>query len=252
MQRYLPHVARLAEALAAALLLGCGGSGSNALGDGTGSQTGPGHGADGSTDNADATVGSGDTDAEVFGTAPTIGDAGTIVTQGACLPGVYVGQFMTYVGAGADGGTAGGLFSFMWNGNLTIDLSAQKITMTSASGGELPTMTSTTTLAISDGGALDGSDMYGGAFFANLNGNLDCAPDAGPPFRLTATLSNGTYSETFFKIPIVGNLTADYQGGDAGPPMLVNGGILVGGIFVDGGTPTTSASGTWSATWVSP
>lgn len=251
MKRYLLH---LTEALAAALLLGCGGSGSGGLGDGTGQQTGPGRGdgAGGSSDNVDATVGGGATDAEVFGTGPTTGDAGTIVTEGACLPGVYSGQFMTYVGAGADGGTAGGLFSFMWNGNLTIDLSAQKITMTSASGGELPTMTSTTTLAISDGGALDGSDMYGGAFFANLNGTLDCAPDAGPPYRLTATLSNGTYSSTFFKIPIVGNLTADYQGGDAGPPMLVNGAILVGGIFVDGGTPTTSASGTWSATLVSP
>jgi hypothetical protein len=246
MKRHLRH---LTEALTTALLVGCGGSGSSALDDGNGPQTGP--GASTANDNPDATVAGGDTDAEVFGTAP-IRDAGTIVTQGACVPGVYSGQFMTYVGAGADGGSAGGLFSFMWNGNLTIDLSAQKITMTSASGGEIPTMTSTTTLSISDGGALDGSDMYGGAFFADLNGSLDCAPDAGPPYRLTATLSNGTYSSGFFKIPIVGNLTAEYQGGDAGPPMLVNGEILVGGIFMDGGTPTSSASGTWSATLVTP
>ncbi len=253
MKRQLRH---WAEALAAALLLGCGGSGTSALAGGTGPQTGPGRGDDGGapTDNGDATVsGGGDTDAEVFRPTATDGDAGTIVVQGACAPGVYQGQFMTYVGAGADGGTAGGLFSFMWNGNLTIDLSAQKITMTSMSGGEIPTTSSTSTLAITDGGALDGSDMFGGSFFANLNGELNCAPDAGPPYRLGATLSSGTYSESFFKIPIVGNLTADYQEGGAGsPPMLVNGAILVGGIFVDGGAPTSSASGTWSATWISP
>jgi hypothetical protein len=240
-------------ALAAALLFGCGGSGSSALADGTDPQTHPGAGGGGSTGGADATTSGGDTDGEVFHPAPSgTGAGGTVVTQGACLPGVYQGQFMTYVGAGADGGTAGGLFSFMWNGNLTIDLAAQKITMTSTSGGEVPTTSSTSTLAITDGGALDGSDMYGGAFLANMIGALDCAPDAGPPYHLAATLSNGSYSNAFFKIPIVGNLTADYQAGDAGPPMLVNGGILVGGIFMDGGTPTSSASGTWTATWVSP
>ena len=246
------HRFHSAEALAAALLLGCG-SGSRALADGTGPQTGPGPGGNsGASTDTDATVSGGDTDAEVFRASPT-GEAGTVVTQGACAPGVYQGEFMTYVGAGADGGTAGGLFSFMWNGNLTIDLSAQKITMTSMSGGEVPTTSSTSTLAITDGGALDGSDMYGGAFFANLNGELNCAPDAGPPYRLAATLINGSYNMTLFKIPIVGNLTADYQAGDSGtPPMLVNGAILVGGIFVDGGTPTSSASGSWSATWVSP
>ena len=252
MKRQLLH---LAAPFGAALWLGCGGSGSSDFGDGTGPNSGQGHGNGNgsSTDNADATVSGGDTDAQVFGSTPTAGDAGTVVTLGACAPGVYQGKFMTYVGAGADGGSASDLFSFMWNGNLTIDLSAQKITMTSTTGGEIPTTTSTSTLEISDGGALDGSDMYGGAFFANLNGELDCAPDAGPPYHLVATLNNGSYNNSFFKIPIVGNLTADYQAGDAGvPPMLVNGGILVGGIFTDGGTPTSSASGTWTATWVSP
>jgi hypothetical protein len=249
------HLLHWAEALAAALLLGCG-SGSSAVLDGTGPQAGSGSsGAGGASGNPDATVpgSGGDTDAEVFQPAPA-GSTGTVVTQGVCAPGVYQGQFMTYVGAGADGGMAGGLFSFMWNGNLTIDLAAQKITMTSTSAGEVPTTSSTSTLAITDGGALDGSDMYGGAFFANLNGELNCAPDAGPPYHLAATLSNGSYNNTFFKIPIVGNLTADYQAGDdaGAPPMLVNGGILVGGIFIDGGSPTSSASGTWSATRVSP
>jgi hypothetical protein len=33
--------------------------------------------------------------------------------------------------------------------------------------------------------------------------------------------------------------------------MLVNGGILVGGIFMDGGPVASSASGIWSATRVS-
>ena len=74
--------------------------------------------------------------------------------------------------------------------------------MTSTTGGEIPTTTSTSTLEIADGGALDGSDMFGGGFFANLSGTLDCSPDAGPPFHLTATLSNGAYKNTFFMIPM--------------------------------------------------
>jgi hypothetical protein len=239
-----------AEALAAALALGCGGSGSHAFPDAAGSPSRTGSGDDGapSIDNADATIDNGD--AEVF--APTrTGDAGVIVTQSVCAPGTYQGKFMTYVGSGGDGGSPG-LFSFMWNGDLTIDLSAQKITMTSMTGGEIPTTTSTSTLEIADGGALDGSDQIGGSFFANLSGTLDCSPDAGPPYRLTATLSNGSYSQgAFYTIPIIGHLTADYQeAGAATPPMLVNGGILVGGLLMDGGQPFASASGSWSATWV--
>jgi hypothetical protein len=183
---------------------------------------------------------------------PAATDDGGLVTQsGACTAGVYQGKFMTYVGAGDDGG-APGQFSFMWNGDLTIDLTAQKITMTSMTGGELPTTTSTSTLEIADGGALDGSDPYGGRFFANLSGSLDCAPDAGPPYRLTATLSNGTFTYSFFSIDIIGHLTADYQEAGVGtPPMLVNGLILVAGIFSDGGAPSSSASGSWTAAWVS-
>jgi hypothetical protein len=245
-----------AKALAAVLLAGCGGSSSPLLGGGDGSGANNGsHGGTGGTssNDMDATVsGGGDTDAPVFGTGSSTDDAGVITTQGACLPGDYQGQFMTYVGAGADGGSASGPFAFMWNGNLAIDLSAQKITMTTTSGGEVPVTTSTTTLSIADGGALDGGDMFGGTFYANLSGTLDCAPDAGPPYHFTATLSNGGYKNAFFTIPIVGNMTADYQDGDGGlPPMLVNGRILVGGIFMDGGTPLSSASGTWSATRVS-
>ena len=241
-----------AMAPAAALALGCGGAGSNGLGDTSGPPSGTGldHGG-ASTGSPDATLSnSGDNDAQLFIPAAT-DDAGIVVQSGACTAGVYQGKFMTYVGAGGDGG-APGLFSFMWNGNLTIDLNAQKITMTSMTVGELPTTTSRYALEIADGGALDGSDTTGGSFFANLSGSLDCAPDAGPPYRLTATLSNGAYKQAFFSIAIIGNLTADYQEAGAGtPPMLVNGGILVAGVLTDGGAPFASASGSWTATWVS-
>jgi hypothetical protein len=184
-----------------------------------------------------------------FVTAPPADAAGNVTT--VCSAGVYQGEFMTYVGVGGDGGKAG-LFSFMWNGSLTLDLAAKKITMTSTTGGEIPTTTSSTTLEIADGGALDGSDKMGGSFFADLNGELDCSPDAGSPYHLSATLSHGAYKDSFISIAIVGDLTADYQEAGAGtPPMLVNGGILVAGVLKDGGAPFASARGNWSATWVS-
>jgi hypothetical protein len=238
--------------LTAALLVGCGGSSAGLLDDGDGSGNGT-HGGGSSSGGPDATVFGGDDNGDPgFGGGPAGGDGGAIMTQGACLPGLYKGQFMTYVGQGADGGSASDPFAFMWNGNLAIDLAAQTVTMTTTSGGEVPVTTSTSTLVIADGGALDGGDMYGGNFFANLSGSLDCTPDAGPPYHFTATLSNGAYQSFFFTIPIVGNLSADYQvGDDAGtPPMLVNGQIVVGGVFMEGGAPTTSAGGTWSATRV--
>lgn len=236
----------------AALALGCGGSGSNSFSDGGGSQPGAGRGSGGGSSD-DATVSGGDpVPGGGFMASPT-DDAGAIVIESVCTAGIYQGQFMTYVGTGGDGG-APGPFSFMWNGSLTIDLKAQKITMTSTGVGELPTTTSTTSLEIADGGALDGSDQFGGSFFANLNGSLDCAPDAGPPFHMTATLSDGMYRDSiFFQTSILGNMTADYQEAGAGsPPMLVNGSILVAGVLTDGGAPFASASGSWSATWVSP
>ena len=233
--------------------LGCG-SKSNDVGDasGPGSSRGPDLDAGPSTANAN-------TDATLPGNDPgqhfvpsLTDDAGIVTTQGFCAPGVYQGKFLTYVGAGADGGSAGP-FSFMWNGSLTLDLRAQRITMTSTTVGELPTTTSTNTLEIADGGALDGGDTMGGSFFANLNGKLDCSPDAGPPFRLSATLSNGTYNLSFLQLGMIGNLTADYvEAGALTPPMLANGTILVGGVLTDGGAPFASASGTWSALWVSP
>ena len=245
------HLPAWALAPAAALALGCGGGGSKDLGNGSGppSTTGPGSGGP-STDRPDATLANSDTDAQLFMPAAT-DDAGIVTQSGACAAGVYQGNFMTYTGVGGDGG-APGPFAFMWNGSLTIDLHAQTITMTSMTVGELPTTTATSTLEIADGGALDGSDMFGGAFFANLSGTLDCAPDAGPPYRLTATLSDGAYKQAFFATAIVGHLGADYQEAGAGtPPMLVNGTILVAGVLTDGAAPFASASGTWSATWVS-
>jgi hypothetical protein len=239
---------------AVTLALGCGSSGSRNFDDTNPppSSRGPGASAS-SADLPDATLSNGDTDARLFMPAATDDDGGIVIQSGACTGGVYQGKFMTYIGAGTDGGASGGLFSFMWNGNLTIDLAAQKITMTSMTGGELPTTTSTSTLEIADGGALDGSDPYGGHFFANLSGSLDCAPDAGPPYRLTATLSNGSFNfSSLISIDIIGHLTADYQEAGVGtPPMLVNGQILIAGIATDGGTPSSSASGSWTATWVS-
>ena len=240
----------LAAVAAAALALGCG-SGSRNFDDTNPppASTGPGGGGP-STDLPDATLPRGETDAQVF--IPSAADDGGVVQQaGACTAGVYQGTFMTYVGAGDDGG-APGLFSFMWNGNLTIDLTAQKVAMTSMTVGELPTTTTTSTLEIADGGALDGSDPYGGRFFANLSGSLDCAPDAGPPYHLTATLSNGNFQISTFALTIIGHLSADYQEAGVGtPPMLVNGQILIAGITMAGGSPSSSASGSWTATWVS-
>ena len=232
--------------------LGCG-SKSTHLGPGSGpGSSGPGLDAGPSTDiaNMDATLPDGDP-AQRFVPVLT-DDAGIVTTQGSCTPGVYQGKFMTYVGVGGDGGSAGP-FAFMWNGSLTIDLRAQKITMTSTTVGELPTTISTSTLEIADGGALDGGDTMGGSFFANLSGELDCSPDAGPPFHLTATLRNGSYSlGGFIQLGMVGNMTADYvEAGAFTPPMLANGAILVGGVLTDGGAPFASASGTWSAFWVS-
>jgi hypothetical protein len=240
----------------ATLVLGCGSKSNNFGGSsGTGSNTGLGLDAGPSTDEmgaeTDATVLNADPDAQRF-VATSTDDASSVVTQSVCTAGVYQGEFTTYVGVGGDGGNAG-IFSLMWNGSLTIDLDAQKITMTSTTGGEIPTIRSTTTLEIADGGALDGSDTMGGSFFANLNGKLDCSPDAGPPYHLTATLSNGDYKQRFFKLAMIGNLTADYmEAGATTPAMLANGEILVGGVLKDGGAPFASARGTWSATWVSP
>ena len=54
-------------------------------------RSGSGTDAGASTDGMDATVAGGDTDAELF--QPSSGDdAGTVTTQGACLPGVYQGS----------------------------------------------------------------------------------------------------------------------------------------------------------------
>jgi hypothetical protein len=243
-------ISRVLTLGAAALAIGCGSgasSGFDNAGDSSSNQT---PSADASP--GDATVSGNDGG---FGlTFQQASEAGE-VTQGVCIPGVYQGQFTAYPGLGADGGVEGGIFSYVWSGNLSLDLKAQKITMTvTTNGGEgLITTMSTTSLEIAEGGTLDGSDMYGGSFIADLSGGLDCDPDAGPPYQLHVTLDNGMYSAFIASIHIVGDLTADYQAPDAGtPPMLVNGSILVGGVITDGGSPVVSSKGTWSATWVSP
>jgi hypothetical protein len=169
------------------------------------------------------------------------GDGGESV-QGVCVAGVYAGKFTTTVGSGGSGP-----FAIMWNGDLSIDLAARKVTIVS-SGGEGFSY-DTSELEIAEGGVLEGGDTMGGSFFADLNGDLDCAPDAGPPYRFTATLSQGVYQSGIFSLPLAGNLSADYQA--TNPPVLVNGIIHVFGSDA-GGTFSTMASGTWSATWVSP
>jgi hypothetical protein len=231
---------------AAGLALGCGGSRTAEFGDGGGtSASSPAPGADGGSSE----------DATIF----SIGDAATLVlgptrdaaggTKSICTAGVYQGSFMTYVGAGTDGGSPG-LFSLMWNGNLSIDLQAKKIVVTSNGGnGESFTM-DTSRLEIAEGGALDGGDTMGGTFFANLDGELNCDVDAGPPYHLQATLSNGVYKQPLFMLQMYGHLSADYQAST--PPMLVNGQITVYGTAMNSSTSVGSASGTWTATWVSP
>jgi hypothetical protein len=193
----------------------------------------------------DATVATPGTDGGgfVLGPAP---EAGSTVTS-ICTAGLYKGNFMTLVGAGLDGG-AQGLFSIMWNGGLSIDLQAKKVVVMTSNGNGESFGTNTSRLEIADGGALEGGDMYGGSFFATLDGELNCDPDAGPPYHLTATFSDGRYMSLFYNLPISGQLTADYQ--PSTPPSLTNGQILV--YSPDSGLPNSSAGGTWTATWVSP
>jgi len=229
---------------ASCLALGCGGPTSAGFGDGGASSTqGP---TNEPGPSEDATIPQlGDGSALVLG--PQSDAAG--VTKSVCTAGVYQGSFMTYVGAGTDGGSPG-LFSLMWNGNLSIDLQAKKIVVTSNSGNGENFTTDTSQLEIAEGGALDGGDTMGGTFFANLDGELDCDPDAGPPYHLQATLSNGVYRQTLFMLQMYGHLSADYQAST--PPTLVNGQITVYGTAMNSTTSVGSASGTWTATWASP
>ena len=247
------HVRAWVAILSIALGVGCGGGRQGLILDDGGAD----FGADAGSTIEDATVsGAGAASGGVF-TNSGVDAAAVFVQSGPCAAGVYQGPFMTYIGVGADGGSAGP-FAPMDNGTLTIILSGERVTMVSMGGGELPTTTSTTTLDSADGGTLDGSDSLGGHFFANLTGKLDCSPDAGPPYHFRATWSNASYSDPVITLPLVGHLTADYQeAGATAAPMLVNGSIFGGGVFggafaTDGGQPFASGSGTWSATWIAP
>jgi hypothetical protein len=157
---------------------------------------------------------------------------------------------MTVVGASSDGGMPSGIFNIMWNGNLAIDLKARTVVISTGGGNGESFGTDMSRLEIADGGALEGGDMYGGSFFANLDGELNCDPDAGPPFRLTATLGNGFYNSLFYNLPIEGHLTADYQA--TTPPSLMNGQIFVDSPDAGPLLSNSMAGGTWSATWASP
>jgi hypothetical protein len=242
-------LALLAVALgAAAAALGCG-SGAAGAGfgssDGSTSSAAPGVMDAGQSDDAPAIP---LVDGAPLVLGPSFQNDAASGNVSICSAGVYQGTFTTYVGTGGDGGSPG-LFSAMWDGNLSIDLAAKRVVVTSGSGNGESFSTDTSRLDIAEGGALDGGDTMGGTFFADLNGELNCDPDAGPPFHLSATLSNGSYRQSFFSLSIGGSLSADYQAST--PPMLANGQILVYGVLTEGGAPFASASGTWSATWVS-
>lgn len=235
---------RIAAVGASALALGCGSSRPGDFED-AGSGSGSEPVADAAAQAQDATVAPPGDGGGLVLIAPA--DAGHV--SSICTAGLYEGQFMTYVGAGGEGGSPGP-FAFMWNGGLSIDLKARTVIVSSGGGSGESFATDTSLLEIAEGGALDGGDTMGGTFFANLDGELDCDPDAGPPYKLQATLLNGTYRQVFYSIQMGGTLTAEYQA--SSPPMLTNGQILVWGFLTDGGAPFASASGTWTATWASP
>jgi hypothetical protein len=225
--------------------LGCGSSKATSFGEPGSSDSQPPGDGGGAGDSTLPTPAPGSEDGGL--TLGPLPEAGATVTS-VCKAGVYKGQFMTLVGTGTEGG-APGLFTVMWNGNLTIDLTAKTMVITTGGGNGENFGTDTRLLEIAEGGALEGGDVYGGNFYASLDGQLDCDPDAGPPYHLRATLGNGFYSSAFYNLPIEGSLTADYQAST--PPALMNGQILV--FSPDAGLlSTTSAGGTWTATWISP
>jgi hypothetical protein len=244
MRSRLTFVLRAAGLVAALPALGCGGN-SGGLGQSPPSDTQL------STDGGgyDATAFTGGDGGGVPGQFGLVEPEASVDLVTVCKPGLYQGKFMTFVGAGLDGGSPG-LFSVTWNGNLTIDLQAKTVTISSGAGvGENSGGTDTNVLEIAEGGALEGGDMYGGVFHANLDGDLDCDPEGGLPYHLTATLSKGNYSIYGTSLVLAGHLTADYQAST--PPMLVNGQLLVDSPD-SGLLSNTSAGGTWTATWVSP
>ena len=235
----------LALVCVATLAMGCGSAKSANFTSPSTSMGSPASADDGGTDSGTTFFSGSDGGAFAIGPQPEAGGAVTSV----CTAGIYNGQFMTYVGAGMDGGMPG-LFSIMWNGGLSLDLAAKKVVVMSGGGNGESFGTNMSLLEIADGGALDGGDMYGGTFYATLDGELDCAPDAGPPYHLSAKLVDGRYTSFLYNLPILGQLTADYQAST--PPMLTNGQILVYSPDAGPLLGAASAGGSWSATWASP
>jgi hypothetical protein len=145
-------------------------------------------------------------------------DAASEVTF-ECQPGTYTGMFSTKVTNDAGGLFA--LFSFAWSGSLSITLQAM-------------------VMNIAPGAKLDGMDMMGGHFSADMTGQLDC-----PSKTLTITIANGVYN--YFGdaggVMMTGSMAATYDG-TTSPPELTMGAMNVGSPQV----PGTSAEGTWTAT----
>jgi hypothetical protein len=220
---------------ACAAALACGTTASSGTGfpgnDGTASTvTAPGD--DGSDAQATATFATGDDGGAGLLFA---GDASGPVGGSNCQPGTYTGTFKTHVTNDAGGllGLFASLFSFDWDGTISITLQG---TATTQQNGEF----SYTTLTIAPGATMSGSDQYGGHFGATLSGQLDCTTG-----RFTGTISNGTYSYQYDagSLSMSGDFSATYDG-STNPPSLSNGQLDVGSPQL----PTTAAVGTWSAT----
>ncbi|HEX3770506.1 MAG TPA: hypothetical protein VHV30_06575 [Polyangiaceae bacterium] len=147
-----------------------------------------------------------------------------------CEPGTYTGMFNTMVSN--DAGGIWSLFSIGWAGTLSITLQGK---VDNTGQGEIPEPT----LTIAPGAKLDGTDMNGGSFTADMTGSLDC-----PTKKLSVTIANGAYS--FFldagSIPLGGTMTATYDG-NSSPPHLSMGTISVSSPQV----PQSTANGSWNA-----
>jgi hypothetical protein len=148
-----------------------------------------------------------------------------------CEPGTYTGMFVTKVTN--DAGGLFSLFSFNWSGSLSITLQAMVM---NSGAGEIPLPT----LIIAPGAKLDGMDMMGGHFSADMTGQLDC-----PSKTLTITIANGMY--TYFGdaggVSMTGSMSATYDG-TMTPPQLTMGEMNVGSPQISG----VAAGGTWTAT----
>jgi hypothetical protein len=222
-----PKVGTVCAGALASLAFACGGHKDLTLGStgGGGEQGAPDSGSP--NDSSTATFSGDDGGSSAIFTG---GDDGGSSVVFDCQPGTYTGTFATMVTN--DAGGIWSLFSVSWAGSLSITLQGMA---QQSGGGEIPLPT----LTIAPGAKLDGADMNGGHFIADMTGTLDC-----PSKKLNVTIANGAYE--FFldsgSIPLGGTMTATYDG-NSNPPQLTMGAISVGSPSV----PGSDAEGAWSA-----